>query len=195
MSYNLKKLIDILVIFARNNQELTKLRINKLLYFMDKLHLQKYGRLVLNDRYVSLRLGPVAELTNNIINDFIESELYYPTRWGKYKGNILSEFFRIGKNKRGHDMLILKKESEFKTLSKSEKEVINEVIAKYGRKKTSDLVNITHRDVVWRKTEQTNEIDYKLFLEGLPKDKKELLSEIIELDRENEPFLSILCNG
>lgn len=190
MSYNLKKLIDILTILAKNKQELTKLRINKFLFFIDKYHLQKYGKLVLNDRYISLKLGPVAELTNNILSDFVESEKLMPA-----ESNMLAEYFSAGKSFRGYDLLKLKKESDLKSLSKSEIDAIEEVLGKFKNIRTSELVDLTHKEEAWLKTEQTNEIDYKLFLADLPEDKREFLSEIIDIDEEHNAFMNILCNG
>ncbi|MCL5985142.1 MAG: Panacea domain-containing protein [Actinobacteria bacterium] len=184
MSYDVNKLVDILSLLAKSNQELTKLRINKLLYFIDKFHLRKYGRLVLDDKYIALQLGPVAEISNNILDDFISFE-------GNYKG-YLKECFNVGKNKKGYPELKIKKECDLGLLSKSEKEIIVEVISKYGEFSTLKLVDISHQERAWKETIQPEEIDYKLLLDGIPDDKRELIEELIELDRENELLVAEL---
>jgi len=195
MSYNINKLVDALTIFAKNNQELTKLRINKLLYFVDKEHLRNFGRLVFNDSYISLRCGPVAERSNNIINDFIDCEYFKSIDPQLGWSNYLSNFFELSKTSRGYDLLKLKQESDASSLSASELETIDSVLKKYGNRPTSILVDFSHDDAAWANTPQNEEIDYKLLLEGLPEDKKTMISELIDLDQENAIFLGSLSDG
>ena len=190
MKYDIEKLIDILVIFARRNQELTKLRINKLLYFIDKCHLQKYGRFVLNDRYYRLPLGPIPSLTLNIINDFFLPRFKISGK--KIGTGRLAEFFEPDKDSKGYDILKLKKEVNFGSLSESELDVINYVLDSYGKRATSTLVNISHRDRAWRSTTEPNEIDYDLFLDELPEEKKNLVRDLMKMDAENDLINAVL---
>ena len=44
---------------ASKLQETTFHRIVKLLYFADKLHLERYGRFITGDRYIAMEYGPV----------------------------------------------------------------------------------------------------------------------------------------
>lgn len=183
MSYNLEKLIDILTILAKNNQELTKLRINKLLYFIDREHLRKYGKMVLGDKYFSLDYGPIPSLTYNLICSFCETQ---------NKQNRLSAFFRAGKNRKNYDKLELKKESDGNSLSESEKNVIKDILRKYGSLKDYQLVNKTHKDSTWVNTKNPKEIDTNLFLEGLPKDRKKAILELIKIENGyDEAFVEL----
>jgi len=195
MIYNIKKLIDSLTIFAKNNQELTKLRINKLLYFVDKAHLINYGRLVYNDLYVSLRCGPVAEKSNNILNDFIDCELFSIIDSKNKSENYLGKYFELSFTSKGYEKLEMKNESDLSSLSKSEIEIIKKVLGEYGKIPTSKLVDISHREPAWLQTPQTEIIDFRLLLEGFPPEKKELISELITIDRENELFLTKVFNS
>ncbi len=186
MNYDVHKLIDILVILSKNNQELTKLRIHKLLYLIDKFHLRDYSRIVLNDKYVALSYGPVAQKTRDILDDFIEFKNYFPLYKSNFEKNHLDKYFDLGKDKHGYDKLVLKKESDLKTLSESEKIIINKVIKSYGNYTTGQLVNVTHRDEAWKKTGEKCEIDYKLLLVDLPSEKRKVMEELIEIDEEND---------
>jgi len=57
--YDVEKFANAVAYFASINiPDLTKLKISKLLFFVDKLHLQRYGRPVTGD--VSLRRSRIA---------------------------------------------------------------------------------------------------------------------------------------
>ena len=183
MSYDINRIVDILAFLAKNDQDLTKLRINKLLFLIDKLHLRKYGRLVLGDVHLKLPLGPVAQITNNIISDFIENE-------DSYSGG-LKECFKVNR-KRKYENIILMHDCNFESLSESEIETIKEVLAKYGKLPTSKLVDITHKDIAWVNTDNLQEIDYSLFLIDLPDEKRKIIEQLIELDKENDLVFSEL---
>lgn len=190
MQYDIEKLIDILVIFAKNEQELTKLRINKLLYFVDKCHLWKYGRFVLNDRYYRLPYGPIPSFTLNIINDFFLPEFRIS---GKRIGKSpLEDHFEPTKNRKGHDVLKLKKEANFGSLSDSEIDIINYVLNKFGKRSITQLVNISHKDKTWKNTTEPNEIDYELFLDGLSEERKKMIRDMMEMDDENDKVNAVL---
>lgn len=186
MQYDIEKLIDILVIFTKRRQRLTKLRINKLLYFIDKFHLRKYGRFVLNDRYHRLNLGPIPSLTSDLLNEFFDPEFLFSGKSIKKEKNKLKKYFSPGKYRGRYDTLALKKDVNFNSLSNSEIEIIDMVIQKYGNYSTSNLVNISHKDATWIQTSEPKEIDYELFLEGLPEERKKIIRDMMEIDKEND---------
>lgn len=190
MSYNVLKLVEILETLARNGQELTKLRVAKLIYLIDKYHIRKYGRPILRDRYVRLRLGPVPSVTLNIIDNF-----FFDMRFPGIKkfDEPLDEFFERGKDRRGYDKLKLKKEKDKSVwLSISDTEAIQAVLEKYGSLATSQLVDMCHRDKTSQGTPENSIIDYELFLDGLPEEKKKTLMELLEIDEENAHVLTEL---
>ncbi len=56
---------------------INKMKALKLLYFADRYHVRKYGRLITNDNYVAMQHGPVPSTTKDIAesNDFLDEEL------------------------------------------------------------------------------------------------------------------------
>lgn len=192
MQYDFEKLIDILVVFVKRGQELTELRINKLLYFIDRFHLRKYGRFVLNDRYFRLPFGPIPSFTYNIISEFFRPDFPIPKKHRNIEKDYMKEYFEPAKNRQGHDRLKLKKEVNLGSLSDSEKETIDIVIQKYGKLTTSQLVNISHREKTCKETAAPNEIDYELFLEGLSEERKKIIKDMMEMDGENDIFTTEL---
>lgn len=183
---NVDKLIDVLILFAKSDQEMSPLRINKLLYFIDKCHLRKYGRFVLGDRYYRLPLGQVPSYTYDLINDFFE-----PFRIRGKSENPLTEFF--SREKKGkYNVLKLKKERSPDYLSESERNVIKIVLDEYGKTRTPRLVDIAHSEKTNTHTPQPNEIEISLFLDGLPSSKKDFIFSLLEIDRENASICKFL---
>ncbi len=63
--FQLPKVINALAYFASHGiRDLTKLKAAKLLYYVDKYHLLKYGRPVIGDHYVCMDFGPVPSDTS-----------------------------------------------------------------------------------------------------------------------------------
>lgn len=184
MQYDIEKLIDILILLVNNKQQLCKLRIAKLLYFIDKYHIRKYGRFVLNDRYYRLPLGPVPSLSLNYINDFFKPEIRISGM--KVEKNPLEGYFSADKY-RNNDVLKLKnKDVNLNSLSDSELEAVDQVIKKYGYFPTPGLINISHNDKTWKETSEPKEINPELFLDGLLEKEKEAIKKIWEIDQEND---------
>jgi len=191
MSYDIEKLIDIFTIFSQKKQELDKLRISKLLYFVDKAHLRKHGRVVLGDRYYRMGYGPAPGITLDLLNELFDPEFGFYVKDKKIKKNILSSYLKVI----GPYKLELKKNSNFDALSISEKEVIDEVLRELGSLTTGELIGLSHKDATWKKTGENKEINYYLFLDGLPDDEKELIKGLIKIDKGNHKFVDRLENG
>jgi uncharacterized phage-associated protein len=192
MKYDIEKLADILYLFAKKKQPLTKLRICKLLYFIDKVHLQKYGRFVLGDRYHSLPLGPVPSLTLDLLDDFFIPEIMFRGKPIKRSQNLLKGLFTRGKSLNKYPQLILAKEFNFESLSESEKEVIELVINKYGNYTDGSLVNISHKESPSKNTPVPDQIAPELFLDDLPEDEKRSIAELLAIDKENDLLVTCL---
>lgn len=60
MDINLQKIENAILFFIeKNGGSIDKMKLMKLLWLSDRLHLNKYGRLILKDRYYALPHGPV----------------------------------------------------------------------------------------------------------------------------------------
>jgi uncharacterized phage-associated protein len=192
MKYDIEKLADILYVFSKNGQHLTKLRICKFLYFIDKLHLQKYGRFVLGDRYHSLQFGQIPSLTLDILNDFFDPEITFRGKPIKSNPHLLKDYFIRGKYKNKYPSLILNKEFNFKSLSDSEIGIINEVLKKFGKYTDAFLVNLSHKEATWQKTPVPQQINPELFLDDLPEDEKKRIAELMIIDEADDTLVDSL---
>jgi len=75
MKISEKKNINAIVFFASKspNNEINRLKLMKLLWLADRMHLNKFGRLILKDKYSALPHGPVPSSTMNSTQKSIEN--------------------------------------------------------------------------------------------------------------------------
>ena len=65
--FNYKKATQALNVLAlKEGGAINKMKALKLIYFADRYHLRKYGRLITNDNYIAMENGPVASRTRDI---------------------------------------------------------------------------------------------------------------------------------
>jgi uncharacterized phage-associated protein len=111
-------------------------KVNKLLYFADKLHLERYGRQIIHDHYIAMEYGPVA------------SGAYDLLQLGRAdpKNTITAPWLRMSNSK------IPTVESvqapDLDQLSDSDIECLNEVIERYGQLSFDELTDQSH-DAAW----------------------------------------------
>jgi len=65
--------------------QINKMKELKLVYFADRYHLRKYGRMVTNDNYLAMQYGPVPSTTK----DIAESNDYLDETIGAYSQNFI----------------------------------------------------------------------------------------------------------
>ena len=67
MDIKTNKIVNSIMFFANKskNNSINRLKLMKLLWLSDRLHLNKYGRLILKDNYCALPHGPVPSLALN----------------------------------------------------------------------------------------------------------------------------------
>jgi uncharacterized phage-associated protein len=69
-------------------------------------------------------------------------------------------------------------------LSDSEQEAIKETIVNYGNYSPGELIDQSHKDATWLKTEKNEEIDYRLFFENSSDAHKEALEYMESLQED-----------
>jgi len=71
MNIKEKKIENTILFFANKSKDrrINRLKLIKLIWLSDRLHLNKYGRLILKDRYKALPHGPVASKTLDMANN------------------------------------------------------------------------------------------------------------------------------
>lgn len=186
MEKNREKLFNAIIFFVQNTDYCHKLKLMKLLYYLDFIHFKQTGRSVTNLIYKAWNKGPVP------------TSLYYEIEPNNNPDD-MGEFFLTENedftNGKGHCLNILpKKKFNSDVFSKRELKILEDVSYIFKEAKANDMTEASHfRNQPWHKTiEEKGEgetIDYELTLDNDPEslsfdelhERRKLDSEIRQL--------------
>jgi uncharacterized phage-associated protein len=186
--FNPEKFVACLAFFASNSKSVDKLKAAKLLYYADKYHLIRYGKPILGDVYYHWDYGPVPFKSLAIMNEAIDS--YNLPNISQENLELLRKHLRIDLEKK-HPTFELKGRLDLEILSDAEQEALQETAKSYGKYTGSQLIDLTHREAPWLKTQPNEEIDYRLFFESAKGASPEAL-EYLESLREHTELMFAL---
>ena len=144
MSFSYKKATQALNYFAKQSGgHINKMKALKLLFFADRFHLRKYGRLITNDEYFAMNYGPVPSGGK----DLVEGSDFRPDVEKTYAGQYLNPVNRY----------------EFSSLndvdgivfSRTDLESLEFAWTKFGSFDEFALADLTHQYPEWTKHEAT----------------------------------------
>ncbi len=143
--FNYKKAIQALNYFAqKEGGAINKMKAIKLIWLSDRLHLRKFGRPVVKDKYFALKYGPiqtnVKEFAENDTNVFFaEEESVYRNGYLKTHGSL--RFRSISA-------------PELKVFSKSDIAIMDEVYETFGHLDQFALSELSHIYPEWKRFEK-----------------------------------------
>ena len=182
---NFKKVITVLNYLASRLGPIDKLKIVKLLYFIDKFHFIQYGRFVTNDCYIKMPYGPVPSKVLDVIDN---PDIMLEPAFSAYLQENIS--IDMASNKRTITSL---KKPDIEELSKSEIKIIDHVIAEYGKYSAPRLVDLTHQEKAWINAGELDELAIEDILDGIDEERKiELISLYKDSLTTNKAFRSIM---
>jgi uncharacterized phage-associated protein len=158
MNIPLVKLKAMILYFANETdpQFLGKVKLMKLFYFSDFMHVKRYGVPITYDNYVHMEKGPVPSAIKNLIDDADEdinqSDLAdiiyfeYPKDIAMHKIKAKSKFT----------------EEHLKYFSEAEMEVLEAVKLRFGDKNMKYVVDESHKEAPWSETDFLEFIPYSL---------------------------------
>lgn len=130
MDINLQKIENAILFFIeKNGGFIDKMKLMKLLWLSDRLHLNKYGRLILKDRYYAFPFGPVPSTALDICNK---------------KDNYIIERYNIKSEK----------ECNKDFFSKSDLKIMNYVWDKFKSISPLDFSDYSHKYPEWYRYEK-----------------------------------------
>lgn len=157
MQIPLVKLKAILLYFGNNTEYLGKIKLMKLFYFLDFMHLKQYGAPVTYDTYVHLEKGPIPSTIKNLIDEAIEC--------GEDSSIADVIHFETPPNTQRMIKLIANREfteQDKKHFSDTEFEILQKVCAIYGNSTMDKIKEASHKEAPYRKTNYLDEIPYYL---------------------------------
>ena len=127
----------------------------KVLYFADREHLSKYGRLICGDSYAAMSHGPVPSGTYDLIK-YVRGDGYF------LLDVPAEEAFSV----QDYD-IIPRRVANLSFLSESDVECLNAAIKKYGHKSFGQLKRLSHDDA-FRSADHNDTIALEAIVKSLP---------------------------
>jgi len=158
MRISLAKLKAIIVYFCTytNPRFLGKVKLMKLFYFLDFMHVKNYGVPVTHDCYVNLEHGPIPSTIKNLV-DNVENDI---------DNAMLADIIRIKKleDEKIHRIECLRKftERDKGYLSENELKILKKISVRFGESNMREIEKIAHEEAPWKETKSLDNIPYTL---------------------------------
>ncbi len=136
---NLGKFTE-MVVFFTHETEPWKTKLNKLLFYADFCHFRKTGLSISGSRYRAIDMGPVPNNFSSIFEHIAEKDdvdIYYTA----FSNGSIGEQFKPHP-KRGF---------EDDVFTEDELSTLKEVVSKFGKTKTNEIIEISHEEEAWKK--------------------------------------------
>ena len=190
--FDFKKFIAVLNYLVKACEApMTKLKIAKLLYLLDRRHFNLHARPVLGDTYFRLDYGPVPSQSLDLLDELTEAQ---GAKWAKGESKVLSKYFAV-KSTGKHPTISAKEDPPLNVLSKTELEALQWVARNFGKKSAGALVDITHTHATWKETAPVKEIDYRLFPKGDPEAVVNIAEIAVLENEERAELLHAMSRG
>jgi len=119
-----------------------KIKLIKLIYLADKYHLLRYGRTVTNDDYYAMERGPVGTTVKDVLS--FDKEML--AKDYKFVSKLIG--------KAGEDYIAIPATHlHYDHLSDTDREALDFVIEKFGKKTGAQLTTYTHKYPEWAQHE------------------------------------------
>jgi uncharacterized phage-associated protein len=182
--FDFEKFVNLVVYLAKQASDFDILKATKLLYFIDKHHLIRYGRPITGDVYYQLDYGPVPSLSYDLLKQ-MDDDVPVDISASPDKQRLL-ESLEVDEAQR-YPIYRAKKEPDLNCFSRVELDSIRCVVKELGDYSSVDLMNLSHKDATYRKTRPKSRIDYRLFFEDNPDASHDAL-EAMEIEQDDRDF-------
>lgn len=133
--FDIGKLVNALAFFSRAGVSgLDQMKIAKLVFLADRVHLLRYGRTITGDSYVCMEHGPVPSTTRDLVNARLADDPDV---------EFMHEYFDVGRS-RTYPELIAKRDPDLDVFSDTDVEVLREVADKFGQRTAWQLRDLAH---------------------------------------------------
>lgn len=158
MRMPLAKLKAMLLYFCENTDPrfLGKVKLMKLFYFLDFVHVKKYGVPVTWDNYINMEHGPVPSTVKNLVYSVDDEP----------NDAILADTITIehSDGQAIHRILPLRKfgKNDSDLLSETEREVLEEISKRFFSANQAKIEKAAHEEAPWATTKEMDSIPYTL---------------------------------
>lgn len=152
------------LLLKKKGGRMNTLNLMKLMYFVDREALVRWGWSFTNDQYTSMRKGMVLIETYELLNEE-ESPSYWKTFISSPQENMIN----------------LIDETEFTELSQAYMDLVEEIFQKYGHLNRFALIRLHHELPEWIDTSYLP-VEYRTILDVSNKEEEEILEILSEME-------------
>ncbi len=150
---NQKKYKNAVLFFAKKiqNGTLGKLKMMKLLYFLDFDFFEKFGRSITGDEYLRFENGPVPRMGEKFLKEMNGKEIKITRR-------------KVGEGYNDQMHIEALADFDVNVFEKEELLMLEEIASKWEKFTGSEMKNASHGEAPWIATKPDDVIDYNLAL-------------------------------
>lgn len=158
-----EKFAELVLFFFQHIDNLFKVKLLKLLFYCDFQHYRLTGHAITGQRYRAIQHGPVPQEYGQRLQEMVQQELL-----------AASFHASIVQSDNGSPVLVYKpkRKANLEVFSESERQVIEQVYQKLGKKSRLELENLSHTERAWKENKaQNGRISYQEYaydLRSLP---------------------------
>lgn len=148
---NEKKYRNIILYFANKiqNGTLGKLKLMKLLYFLDFDFFEKYGKSVTGDEYLRWENGPVPRMGESILKKIKDKDVKITSK-------------KMSPGYKDQQLIEPLKDFDISPFSREELLMMEEVVDKWEKFSGNEMKSASHGEAPWIATKPDDVIDYNL---------------------------------
>ena len=148
---NEKKYKNVVLFFAKKiqNGTLGKLKMMKLLYYLDFDFFEKYGRSVTGDEYLRFDNGPVPRMAEKILKEMKDKEIKITS-------------YKVAEGYNDQQRIEATEEFDLNVFDKEELMMLEEVADKWEKFTGTEMKTASHGEAPWISTKPNDVIDYNL---------------------------------
>lgn len=165
--FNETKGVEALAYVAGKWSGITAFYASKVLFFAEKMHLNRYCRPIIGDTFIAMPNGPVP----STIYDFIKGRL-------EQAGDPEAIVSALNIQRDPYPRIEAQRPANLAVLSASDTECLDEALDLCRGKSFSSLSNLTHQEKAWSEAPQNGPMDYAALVEGEHRD--DVLAEAAE---------------
>jgi uncharacterized phage-associated protein len=177
MNVSLPKLKAAVLFFAENTNPhyLGKVKLMKLLYFLDFQHVRQHGLPVIGDEYFKLEMGPIPTVSKNLVDTLLTD----PENSGLADTIAIKTYDGLAKQ----EIVPVRTfgEADRDLFTPTEFETLERVARRFKDTSTRDMIELSHSEAPFYKTEYLDKIPYELA--GYDEDSKFTVEELKFLNR------------
>lgn len=162
-----KKGVEALTYIASKWPRVTAFFAAKVLFFAEKMHINRYSRPIVGDTFIAMPAGPVP----TTLYDFIKGRL-------DQAGDPEAIMAALSIERDPYPQMAARRPPDLDALSVSDRECLDEAIVFCRARGFGVLSNLTHQERAWLEAPVNGPMDYELMIEG--EDREAILAEVRE---------------